>query len=344
MIIKVLYLDFLCPKGHVRQNTEFINALSEFSDVTVLSPKGHYKHGQLKAKIIEEKIIENLPINRIRSLKVMLWAANVARKVDPDYIFVASYDTISYAIGRCLFFTNECKTFLLHHNNIDELESNIKRWFFKSYMKNVEHVVFEEFIRGHIVKTLGLDMKRIHLLPHQLNHNYPLTKFENKYSCIGLSNSNDEKMICEIIDIEKQRGLLEKSGKKVILKSRGVNFDNGFLKVVNGYLSDEEYNDYINHCESVLIPFPKTFRHRMSGTLVDALSNNKIVFGNDIPLMRYYGEKYPLTCKILTRTEDIFDYILDLKTTENTIEEFNRFKEEHSSRVIIESLRHLLGG
>lgn len=342
---KVLYLDFLYPNGHIRQNTTYINYLSEIAKVYVLSPKGRYDKLPPEVELIEKdslSIKDGKILNRLSSLNIMILSAILARKLKPEYIFVSTYDTLAFAVGR-FFFRKQDKLFLLQHFNIDELENSVKRLFFMMYMRKVEYIVFEEFIKKYLVETFRLNEKRIHVLPHQLNEN--LTKI-NKiiYSCVGLSNSNDEKLVSEIIDIEKREELLRKAGSKVVLKSKCMEFDNGFLRVIKGYLSNGQYNDYINNSQCIYMPFPSSFRYRMSGTLVDALSNNKMIFGSNIPLIHYFASQYPDVCKIINSAEEFFHHTLNTKSTltDEQIKNFEQFKIIHSAANIKEVLKMLL--
>lgn len=343
--MKILYLDFLYPKGHIRQNIEYIKCLSQFSEVGVLCIKGWYRNLPLKTEVLEKNIFrlkENKVSIRINSLMVMAQSSIIIRDKNPDIIFVSSYETISFALGR-FFFRKRNKLFLLQHYNLDELDNAIKRWFFKTYMKKVDHIVFEDFIRDYLIDRFNLDKNRVHVLPHQLNENFIKKTSAKKYSCVGLSNSNDENMISEIVNMEMKYGIFKKNKRKVVLKSKITEFDNGYLLVFKGYLDEDKYNEYNSQCESIYMPFPATFRYRMSGTLVDALSNNKIVFGSDIPLMRYYSKKYPLSCKIVRGAKDVFNSILDLKN-DDLSSEFETFKKEHSSIAILDQLYKMMGG
>lgn len=340
--MKILYLDFLYPEGHIRQNTEYINCLAKFSEVCVLCEKGRYDNAVLQAEIIQSdcfNIKEGRLLSRISTLKVMLYSAMIARKKKPDYIFVSSYETITFAIGR-LFFSKRDKLFLLQHFNIDELENGIKRCFFNNYMRTVDHIVFEKFISDYLIEVFNLDEKRIHVLPYQLNENSSEKNKKKTYSCVGLSNSNDEKIISAIVDIENRQEILKGTRSKVILKSKSIEFDNGFLKVINGYLDNEQYDEYINNSQCIYMPFPSSFRYRMSGTLVDALSNNKIVLGSNIPLIVYYAAQYPKVCKIVSGAEDLFENILKINmlAKKEQISDFERFKTAHSENKIMEAL------
>lgn len=335
--MKILYLDFLYPKSHIRQNTTYISLMSEIADVYVLTPKGRYNSLPAKVNVIENnflKVRQGRFMNRLSTLKVMFLSAITVQRLKPDYIFVTSYDTMMFALG-VLLFPEKHKIFLLHHFNIDELNNKVKFWFFKKYMREVNHIVFEDFIKEYLVEKCELEEKSIHVLPHQLNRN-STEGYAKKYTCVGLSSSNDENIISEIIDIEKKEELLKRSGRKVILKSKYIEFDNGFLKVVKGYLDNDQYTKYINNSFCIYMPFPTTFRYRMSGTLVDALSNNKILIGNNIPIIQWYASKYSEVCKIVNSAEDFFKCILSLEMTvkDQQVKDFKRFQVDHSEEKI----------
>lgn len=338
--MKILYLDFLYPEGHIRQNTTYISCLSKIAEVYVLSPKGRYDCLPPEVEVIENdslEIKEGKFLNRFSSLKIMLISALEARKLKPDYIFVSSYETIVFAIGR-LFFRKKDRLFLLNHFNVDELSNKVKSSFFKIYKHKVNHIVFEDFIENYLIETHKLDKNKIHILPHQLNENLSEASKKNIYNCVGLSNSNDEEVIAKIIDTEKKKKLIKKAGYKIILKSKSMDFDNGFLKVIKGFLNSDKYNEYINNCQCIYMPFPSSFRYRMSGTLVDALSNNKKVLGRKLPLFQAYAGKYPSICKVADNIEDICQLLLNSAEANTYDEEFRRFKEEHSESNLLKAL------
>lgn len=338
--MKLLYLDFLYPKGHIRQNTAYVNNLSKIGKVYLLSPIGRYKNLFSEVEVIEKKslnIKNGKLLGRLSSLKIMFLSALISRKLKPDYIFVSSYETITFIVGR-LFFSRKVKIFLLHHCNIDELDNGFKSWIFKRYMRKVDHIVFEDFIKDYLISTFNLNANRIHVLPHQLNKN--ILKFnKQKYNCVGLSSSNDENIISEIVEIEKKQQILKKNGCRVVLKSKSLEFDNGFLKVFNNFLDNAQYNEYINNSLCIYMPFPLSFRFRMSGTLVDSLSNNKIILGPNIPLILNYALNYPEVCKVVNSTDDLFNCLFSLGRIEEDkqIKDFEQFRINHSEEKIVES-------
>lgn len=336
--MKILFLDFLYPNGHTRLNTLLIEYLSSFSNVIVPIPDGHYEKVALKAEVIEDdvfKIEAGKVRSRLSTLRIMWQSAALVRKKKPDYIFISSYDTLTFAIGR-LFFPRNQKIFLLHHNNIDQLSNRIKRWAFSSYLNKVKHLVFEDFIKSYLMDKYNLNGDSIQILPHPLYINSVRNDDKPIYDCVGLSNSNNETIISQIIELEKKEAVFSKGNRKVILKSKTQEFDNGNLKIVRGYLNSDLYDHYINNSRSIYIPFPLSYKNRMSGTLVDALSNEKIVFGSDIPLIKSYSLKYPEICKVVYGTEDIVYQILNIgPIAHNTqLQDFENFKDAHSEERI----------
>jgi hypothetical protein len=156
-----------------------------------------------------------------------------------------------------------------------------------------------------------------------------------EYQCVGLSSSNDENIIESIIRKEEKENLLKQMKIKVVLKSKEFEYDNGYLKVVKGYLEKEVYSDFIDNAQSIYMPFPNRFQFRMSGTLIDALTNNKIVYGSDIPVMRQYSIKYPSICKVVNDENAFIETLLSNNDNNKKLEdEFDKFKEDHSEERI----------
>lgn len=340
--MKLMYMDLLTPKGHKIQNKRYINLLAKYFDVYVTCPENWYNNS-LNAHMIEDKdflVGKGKFKNRLDSIRSFIKNYRLLKSIKPDYIFIASYDTITLAfvinflIKKC---NNRVK--ILHHNNIDETKNKIKRFFFKTYINKVDHIVFEEFIKEYLNKNYNIKQNSIYVLPHQLNieNNCSNNSKKEVFDCVGLSQSNDDNIIYEIIKNEIKNETIKNSNIKIILKSKLYEFDNGALKVFKGYLETKEYNNYIVNSLSFCMPFSVNFNNRMSGTFVDALSNNKVVFGTNIKLLKYYNKKYPHICNIFNNIEDLVVKLSKVDINKNQyIEEFLDFKYAHSDKVIEE--------
>lgn len=336
--MNLMYIDLLSPIGHKTQNKCYINLLAKYFDVYVTCPKNWYD-GSLNANVIEDNkflIGKGKFKARFNSIRSLIKNCALTKIIKPDYIFISSYDTMIMALF-IHFLKKTCKNRLkiLHHINVDEINNKIKRFFFKTYMNKVDHVVFEEFIEEYLINEISVNKKNIFVLPHQLNIK-DLNNKKQLYDCVALSESNSESSIYKIIKNEILNSTIKNNNKKIILKSKLYEYDNGALKVIMGYLDDNEYNRYIANTLYVYMPFSLNFNYRMSGTLVDALSNNKIVLGSNIKLLKYYSKKYPHICKIVNNEKDLIKIINEIEKADiNTyLDEFLKFRYNHSDKVI----------
>ena len=346
--MKILYINFVQNVwGHKRLDSLLIEYLSTFAEVTVVSPENWYQDLPKNVNIVNYDPSKLNAINSSRkyhyySFKLMNFASMLDKIENFDYIIAATFNTINFAISPFLF-KNPKRIYIIHHNNTDQLTNKKAHYFFSSYAKKVNHIVFNEFIGSFLKEKYKIN--NIVVLPHPLYKNDVITKSRDTlYTCVGLSNSNDEDVIKQIIYKEKDEKVFQTEKINVVLRSKESCFNNGYLNVINGYLKTTEYDFYINNSYSIFLPFPKSFRYRMSGTLMDALSNRKIVLGTNIPLLQNYSKRYPKICYIV---KDIDDFIEKLQQIQNInyydlINEFERFEQDHSPVKIINILKEKL--
>ena len=230
---------------------------------------------------------------------------------------------------------------MIQNNNLDGANSSkVKGILFKSYSNKINHVVLEKFIGEYLHKTLDIPQDQVFLLPHPLNSNDDHTSKE--YDCVGISNSNDDEWIEEIIRIEKEKHPIENNRRRVILRSKKHAFDDGWLTVINGWMSDSDYNNYINKAKSIFLPFPSSFQYRMSGSVVDAFSNHTAVIGSPIPLFIFYSKEYDGICHIANSPVEFIETVISGNLSLNNDNEFLKFVERHSNNVVNDSLKKMI--
>lgn len=342
---KILYMNLLFNTvGHRRIDENIINQMVKIAEVYVVAPLGWYTNENKMAKYIyyePSSILNNGTLsNYSKEIKNMLFVSKINKLYDFDIFFFASYETAIFELMVILLGENIKNTIIIHHNNIDNFNKvPIKKKLFNRYKNKVNHIALEKFISNYLIKECLIKENQVFTLPHPLNINR-ISKKEIVYECVGISNSNDEEWIMRIIELEKQQEKIKKSGHHVVLKSKFMEFDNGYLKVIKGWISDEAYNNYINCSKSIFLPFPQTFRYRMSGSVVDAFSNNKYVIGSDIPLFRYYEKRYKEICKTISCPAEFYDAVINIPDIELT--SFKQFIREHDDTVLLESLKKII--
>lgn len=337
--MKILFCDFLYQNGNRHINAEHIKIMSSWSEVVVLAKDDYMDVRCDNVKFISrpyfEKQFGKLKI-LLNLIRVMYVSSKIAKKEKPDYLFFATYETRTFALGQ-LFFRNKMKIYLMENINIDLLDSVFSRYCYNVYKNKVHHIVMEKYMGDYLEENIGVKNSLIHHIPHPC-YNTVLCS-QNIFDCIALSYSNDESIIEEIVAIESRENILKNAGKCVVIKSKKISFNNGYLRVENRRYTDEEYNYLFSNTKMVYLPFPKSYRYRMSGNIIDAFGAKKVVITTDIMLATYYSEKYPTICKIIDDARSVINFIAENDSIECDENEFLDFLQDHSNKLIDEQFR-----
>lgn len=332
--MKVLYFNALYELGHKYIDKKNIYNLSRISELTVLEPKGWYDE-MLEGVTYKESAWErNRKYGRIDSwicaLKNCRAAAKLAKVSEIDIIIFGEYELITILIAL-LFFQRDARIIVYNHNNIDQLEySAVKRYIFSKLKNKVYNCVLEPFIKDMLLNRYGVQEERILVWPHPIERDKENADDNIIYDCVGISNSNDEQTVKDILENEIKFETIKKSGKHIILRTKTLDtFDNGFLTIIKGWISQERYEKYINQTQSILVSFPTSFRYRVSATVLEGLINKKIIVGADVPLMRYYADKYPSLCFIYKNGE-VLDAIESINKHQIDMQSYDAFLQDHS--------------
>lgn len=346
--LKILYADSLNPSGHKNFNVAYINLLAEVVDVTLYCPQNWYQNYILDERV---RIYDNQldPINSKSRFIIYLFyifnlykIAQLCNHNKYDIIFISSFDTVSFLFGF-LFFNNKKNIYLFHHNNIDGLNNKIKRLFFNKYSRYVKHIVFEDFIKQRLIELSNISADIVYVIPHPITKIFDNNEHKDGFGCIAISNSNNELLLQDIIEAQKKNRFLEQINMKMLIKTKYIQYDDGYLKTISGFISVSEYDSYFAQCKIFYMPFPSTFQYRISGTLIDALSNGKLVIGTDIPILRQYSLRYPEICIIASSVEEFVSLLANLKYVQNN-NDTNKFLSNHSKNNIILSFKKIFKG
>lgn len=320
--------------GHKRLNEAIINTISTITNLTIVFPEGWIKELPENVKYYsfepKHKCMQKNAEQIIKSMECMRFARELDKKMHFDYIFFSASNVFAMVLSRMMYGMHEKRVLILHHNISDQLdESVIKRICFEIYKKKTRHVLIEDFMKHSFIKKHHVPETLVYSFPHPLN--VMNQKFQLEYDYTGISNSNDDEWIRKIISKEEQDGVLRKNRIRMLLRSGKYKFDNGFLTVFRGRLEESEYYEIIMRSRVILIPFPKTFKYRISASVVDAFSNRKKVIGSNIPLIKKYEKDYPHICKIGIHMSDIIRDYYDKNQNDTKAErEFLHFSQRHS--------------
>ena len=308
-MIKCLFADSTFQKGHKGFNAGILKALSSLSDVDlyVLDYSGYYKKDCFSNKIkwidyIGKNGFDSRLLGRLESIRVLNFVKRENKKHNFDYIIMASYDIVS------LFFSGYClkNTYLINHNNIDQLKNRAKRRMFKTISKHFSHVVLEGFIDAYLKNNFR------NIKTHLVHHPLPACKKNNDckcvYDCVALSNNNDETIIDRLIEFDKNNILKEKN-LRIVIKSHRRNYKSDNLYVIKGFLDDACYGEFLSSSKYVYLPYPKSYMYRTSAVFLEAIVNKKKIISSDILLASYYKQLYPNLVYVCEKADDLLELL-----------------------------------
>lgn len=326
---KILYIDVICADGHINFNKIYINSLIKSNeDVKLILKKGYAEKMGFNSKFILFELPEfmfydfkKIPfINRLM-MTINLMYINL-RILFKNYskIYVGSYEEISFFFS---FFSK--KTILINHNNISGLSNRVKLFFFIKLSKKHTMLVFNNKIRDYLFE---LNAKNIIVKPHGLpevfskNIIYSIRKHDERIIFLPSHNSIDVNFIDSAFSNEVFLAFLKKYNFKIVKKGGTIYKDSNIL-TINKVLAYEEYKSIFLQSDIILLPYPSTFKHRVSGVLHECFANDKLCLLSNIDAFRVYEENFnynPFFCDI----NDLSQRLLELMTLFLSEESFNR--------------------
>ena len=336
--MKVFYFDFAYKDGHINFDSKIINAIAHSNVVEYICPDGWYEGYDLKAKKIAGAIkLKGLTSGRIELLHAVLSNISAAVKATK----YGSYELI--VVGECELFVLPVflnlfgkeysnKIVVIHHQDLDSIRGSrlinrIRKRVFKHYKNSYIHCIIEPFMRKSLRDEYGVSDDKIICWKHPLTL-YPEKAYDERvYDCVGLSHSNDEEMIRRLVDREKRSDLLRKEDLHVLLRSKHIEYDDGFLTVTREWFSKSQYLELLKSSRVVFVPLPGYFHDRISGLVYDACSLCIPVLSSEVPFVRYCMEEYPGIVGIYD--EDRFaEQIRDMRNNDAG-DSFGRFIRDH---------------
>ena len=129
---------------------------------------------------------------------------------------------------------------------------------------------------------------------------------------------------------------------KLYMRNKTIDFSGKNLQITNRYLSREEYNKLLLEAKACVLFYPKEYNLRYSGIIGDSLEYGLSVYGNNIPVVRYYSELYPNTCHLLDSPKVLFDEIQKSKV-DAFLPDIKDYYEKHSYKYISSQLQNMFG-
>lgn len=117
----------------------------------------------------------------------------------------------------------------------------------------------------------------------------------NKYDLVIFSpsaGSSDENILSHIINDEMCLDWLKHHNVGLVLRTKSLKSTSDNIIILDKYLSDDEYRAMLTSSDAILITYPKTYRYRTSGVLLEAIACKKKVILSDTVCLRQYEDIY----------------------------------------------------
>ena len=340
----IVILEMLYPKGHKSLDSSIVKILSKNYKIIVLDYKSFFNVQQNNISVIElnkQIIIErHEPFIRCSIFYNLIKIKRTLKDIQYDSILFLS---INPFIARFLPLLFKGKNIIvIHHNDIDALRDEHDLTIFKKGIAGIKHIVFGDFIKRAFIRITGCNEKIIFSVPHPITIDMKeeFNPFNRNRTVVGIGLSNDEEFINECIQIDQ-------SGKydidyQIVLRSKKYKYNSNSLKVFNGYLNEEEYNDYYLKSAAIIIYYPTAFKYRYSGTLINAMLQNGKVLINEIPAAIEEVGQYKQNLGIIKSAKDLFQltddfFVMGVDRKERELYLFN-----HSDEIVLKKMSEVI--
>lgn len=329
---KILIVDPLTSTGHVNYNFGIIKAAMKNYDVDVISrsitsvklqekgiPSNKFVwtfpdewHINVLAKKWN-KIIYHL-IFRYYIIKILLRVFRMKNKY--DRVIITCIDIYSFWFLSWLY---NKKVLVIDHGIGNVKDNTIYRCLWRLTNPSVKLIVLEEYIKDMVEASL---YRNVYLLKHPLPQVCPsaiveensvvkgnLSIFNNKenVSIVYAPSSGNDLGFMEELCHTKIPKLI-----RVIAKSSFA-YESAQLKIYNLYITDDEYNYYLDNSDFILLPYPSSYNYRISAVLFEALVRGKRVLVWENNTLKYYSMIFPEQVFSFTDIADLFEKVEQLK-------------------------------
>ncbi|NVJ60864.1 MAG: hypothetical protein HWE27_10765 [Gammaproteobacteria bacterium] len=301
-----LVIDLLDEPGHVNTNIRLIEILKQSHNITLITNDCYaenFKVLNVKQFVIKKNNFSGGFGYRLSQLLSLLNVRKFALDGRYEFVMFLAYETISMSVfSRLIPKYVRKKIFIFNHNNIDQaLGNKIKNFFFKRISSDVNHLVYEKYIKEFL---------------------------EERYKKKSIVVSHPIPKVDEFLDDDKVLQVFSPSAGGKIYNQDIIQYSSGSRDVkfiLKGDIEFESSNcvvkryfdDYFDLLrKSAFVFIPVNYDYRVSGVVYEALANNCWVVMLDSLFAREISNRYPGEIFVIRNINELSDVISGL-TLEN---------------------------
>lgn len=350
---RMLYADPLSYSHHKEWQEANIKILQNLCEISLFALRGYFNYKSFNIdKVFEETnkkhFRDYIPHNSrigyffrayLGQFINITKALKIGKREKYDLIYFTTVDIIPFFFAT--FFSKQNIFFVVHTQYVT-MDHPWMKIFWKHLRRNINIVVFEPFFKETLEKDFNCNNK-IFCVKHTLRDfgekESSVNKRENsgRVLVFAPASSNDPQFAEELSDYS-----IPEEVDIVIKGNRNITRDN-YIEY-SGQLSDDEYIDYFNKCDYVLIPFPKNYADRISGVLFDAMSAGKKVLLLKGNFLEYYGNNYNKAIYMFDNIDDLLSALRKKgkKLLSDCKLDMARFQNDYSDTQIEQMYKNIL--
>ncbi len=299
---KIYYIDYISPNGHIGFNRIHIKALLNLGiSINAIFREGYYeKIGIDKPNLINFFSIPNelykeknnilSRIELIRRLRLIHKSINLDKN---DIVIFSCYETISLCMAP-----NFGDAYIIDHMSVADLDSTVKKYFFKHLPTSYRHVVFNDYIANR----LSNDSISSIIIPHGFSEKIYVTSSmgvlnkhclqPQKYLFSPSPSSVDRSYLSTICNDMNFNIFLEKKNIKFVLRGN-YNINEKYMNnyvLINEYMDYQEYLSLFENALSIILCYPNSFKYRVSAVLFESMVYNIPYLLKNNKSLNYYSK------------------------------------------------------
>ena len=293
--MKLLFIDPVCFPAHLNFNRLHIDAIKKTgAHIDYVLKKSYAEKLGLVTSNVVYTVPEDICINGSVSYRLsqLFLFRDIKKKLklgEYDRILISYYDEIS------LFFADFPRSFLINHINVSGLYNKVKFWFYRKISKRHIQIVLEHYIKNYLE---GLGVSNVICIRHGLIDPYEeseLPEFYKQFAHLIFSPSevsSDKEMLQTLINSKEIHDILIAHNIALIIRSKEIVSDCHNIFILSDYISDQLYRSIFTNSKAILITYPKSYKYRTSGVLLEAISCRKYALLSDIDILRQYASVF----------------------------------------------------
>jgi hypothetical protein len=301
---RILYIDPLIQVGHVNFNNIYIRALIEAGfKIDFIFAKGYGE----KLDLGFGNVIYSIPHfllkniygglgNRLAYFFVLILIRLKVNFKRYELVVFSSFEEISF------YFSGISNCYLINHINVSEgYESSLKFYFLhRVLIKNTLIVLdreTEQLLKSKnnykiIFQPHGLAKAKSEQIIEKTTSELVLKiKRFDKIIFSPSDSSSDKEFLKTLLDDSEFLNFLISENILFVYKGNLINKYNNVLQL-NFFLDTSTYDYLFLKSNIILIAYPKNFRYRVSGVLLESITNNKPCLMSDIESIRAFAEYF----------------------------------------------------